>query len=308
MHTIPILGPSCFRATRPWLLVMQRVFEITEADTSESGGVVNLAHVYSTYNRKYLPQVDKAGNAQVFHVIVRSVSAAANTVTLKSASNGYPTKQAVKAWHKVWRKQFRDANIPIKTLGKYGQNLRVDLEASDTLLGSGVEDGNGEWTRSEIINTPAADLGDSGTVTADNLTDSYFLHLTGSSVSESSAQTQRWTSAGMISSWINSRKKPTGLDADNATESALMSLDNPLMAARGSAFQSEKIVEEVREFQAEEPPYDDSTSEGLCVQGILKSNADLIGERLVQVPCGLLQVTFTAACTLEFELVAITDM
>lgn len=301
-------GPSCFRATRPWLLVMQRVFTITEADTSESGGVVNLAHLFSSYNRKYIPQVDKSGNAQLFHINVRSVSSAANTVTLKSAPNNYVTKQSTKQWHRVWRKQYRDAGISMKSLGKYGQNLRVDLTASDTALGSGNEDGVGEWTRSEIITTPSVDPGDSGTTNAAQLTDKYFLHLTGASVVENDVGTIRWTSAGMNSSWIDSRRKPTGLDADDATESALVGTDNPLLQARGSALQSETLVEEVREFQQEEPPYDDTISEGVVAQGILKSNADLIGERVVQVPLGLLQVDFTAACTLEFELLAITDM
>lgn len=287
---------------------MQRIFEITETGTAESGGIVNLAHVLSSYNRKYIPQIDKRGNAQLFHINVRSISAGANTVTLKTAPNNYVTKQAVKSWHKVWRKQFRDAGISMKSLGKYGQNLRVDLTASDNYLGSGAEDGTGEWTRSEIITTPAADPGDSGGISAASAVDKYFLHLTGASVLSSHASTNQWTSAGMNSSWIDSRRKPTGLDGDDVTESALVGLDNPLLTARGNSFQSEALVEEVREYQQEEPPYGDGLHEGVMVQGILKSNADLIGERVVQVPCGLLQVDYTASCTLEFELLAITDM
>jgi hypothetical protein len=287
---------------------MQRVFTITEADTSESGGVVNLAHLFSSYNRKYIPQVDKKGNAQLFHINVRSISSSSNTVTLKSASNSYPTKQAVKAWHRVWRDQFRKAKIPIKSLGKYGQNLRIALTSSDTALGSGNEDGTGEWTYSEVIVTPSVDPGDNSTITGHDLTDSYTLQLCGSSTWETADDTLRFTNVGMINTWIDSRRKPTGLDADDVTESALVGTDNPLLHARGDSFTSELLVEEVREFQSEEPPYDDSISESVITQGILKSNADLIGERVVQVPCGLLQVDFTAACTLEFELIAITDM
>lgn len=287
---------------------MQRIFEITETGTTESGGIVNLAHVFSSYNRKYIPQIDKAGNAQLFHINVRSISSGANTVTLSTAPNSYVTKQAVKAWHKVWRKQYRDAGISMKSLGKYGQNLRVDLTASDNALGSGAEDGTGEWTRSEIITTASVDPGDSGTLATTEVVDSYYLHLTGASVSESTADTVRWTSAGMNASWIDSRRKPTGLDGDDVTESALVGTDNPLLTARGSALHTEALVDEVREFQQEEPPYGDGLQEDVMVQGILKSNADLIGERVVQVPCGLLQVDFTAACTLEFELLAITDM
>ena len=112
----------------------------------------------------------------------------------------------------------------------------------------------------------------------------------------------------MIESWIDSRRKPTGLEADDVPESQLVGTDNPLLTARGAALHSERLVDEVREFQQEEPPYTDTISEAVMTQGILKSNADLIGERVVQVPLGLLQVEFTAACTLEFELLAITDM
>lgn len=287
---------------------MQRVFTITEANTNESGGVVNLAHLFSSYNRKYIPQVDKSGNAQLFHINVRSISSGANTVTLKTASNSYPTKQAVKAWHRVWRDQFRKAKIPIKSLGPYGQNLRVSLTSSDTALGSGDEDGTGEWTYSEVFVTPSVDPGDNNAITTGKLTDSYTLHLCGSSNFESSDETHRFTDVGMINSWIDSRRKPVGLDADDQVESAKFGTDNPLLHARGDSFKSERLVGEVREFQSEEPPYDDTISESVMTQGILKSNADLIGERVVQVPCGLLQVDFTAACTLEFELLAITDM
>ncbi len=287
---------------------MQRVFTITETGTTESGGVVNLAHVFSSFNRKYIPQVDKKGNAQLFHINVRSISDGANTVTLRTAPNSYVTKQATKAWHKAWRQQFSDAKIPIKSLGPYGQNLRVSLESSDTYLGSGEEDGSGEWTSSDVIITPAVDPGDNTNMETDKMVDKFKLHLCGATTSDGHEDVHRFTSAGMLTSWIDSRKKPSGLDGDSVTESQLVGTDNPLLHTRGRAFTTELLVEEVREFQAEEPPYDDALSEAVMVQGMLKSNADLIGERMVQVPLGLLQVSFTAACTLEFELLAITDM
>lgn len=287
---------------------MQRVHTITESGTSESGGVVNLAHVYSTLNRKYIPQVDKSGNAQLFTVIVRAISNTANKVTLKTATNAYPTRQAVKAWHKAWRKQYRDAGVSIKTLGKYGQNLRVDLTEDDVALGSALEDGEGEWTRTSMVTTASTDPGDSGTITAPELVDDYYLHLCNSTVVQTHADTVRFTSAGMIESWIDSRKKPQGIDAEDVQPSQLMGTNNPLVHARGQSLHSERLADEIRTLQEESPPYSDGNASLVTVQGTIKSNADLIGERMVQVPCGLLKIAFEAACTLEIELLDISDM
>ena len=158
-----------------------------------------------------------------------------------------------------------------------------------------------------VVNS-SIDPGDTGTLGANEVVDEYFLHLTGSTAVQSTGDTVRFDSAGMIESWLDSRRTPQGIDSETIQESQKVGTDNPLIHARGRSLASEDIVDEVRTFQAESPPYSDGNAALVTVQGTLKSNADLIGERVVQVPCGLLKIAFEAACTLEIELLDISDM
>ncbi len=299
---------------------MQRVIHISESGYSESGGVVNLAHVFSGANRKYLPQVDKQGNAQLFTVLVKAIvpGTSANQLTFKTASTGYATKQAVKAWHKVWRDQFRTAGMSLKSLGPYGQNLRVALTtaessgaSSDVEFGSGTsETGGGEWTLTNIVTEPPVDTGDTGALTADEMHDSYFLGLTGSSQAETSTDTVRWDSVGVIESWINSRRKNIGLDGGGVPDSLILDEFNPLILARVDSQKGQEMTDEIRTLQAEEPPYVDDTSANLMTQATFTAVAGSDGSAVINVPCGLVQVNMSAnvATDFTFELLGISDM
>lgn len=288
---------------------MQTVFH---ADDSAGDREINLAHLFSSYNRKYLPQIDKKGNAQMFTVSIKALSTSACVSTFSTASNGYVTKRAVKAWHRIWRKQFTDMGYNMKELGPYGQNLRVDLTPSDDAFGSGTaEIGGGEWTRSDIISVPSRDPGDTGAIAANEISDLYFLHLTGSSVSSSTTDTHRWTSAGMIESWLGSRKRKVGSTdsgSDSGVDETYVVPDNPLVHARGDSFKSEDVADEVREYQGEEPPYAEASQALLMTQGKVHSDTGIIGSAVVNAPCGLLNVVNSATCGYVIELLAITDM
>ena len=95
---------------------MQLVHRITESSAA-SGARINMAHVLSSMNRKMIPPVNNKGVPQLFHFKVEVRSASAQLTTLKTASNSYVTKQAVKAWYRVWRKSLRDAGVTLKDLG-----------------------------------------------------------------------------------------------------------------------------------------------------------------------------------------------
>ncbi len=115
----------------------------------------------------------------------------------------------------------------------------------------------------------------------------------------------------MIESWIQSRKRKVG-SADSGSDSGVdetyVQPDNPLVHARGDSAKSEVVSDEVREYQGEEPPYDEALHSTLITQGIMQSGQGISPKVVVNAPCGLLSVTTTAACTLSIELLAISDM
>lgn len=250
--------------------------------------------------------VDGQGNARAFALNIKVYSDAANTATFQTASNSYVTKQAVKQWFRVWKSSMKDAGVTMKELGPYGRVFKPRLNASDSSFGSAGEVGRGEWNYSDIIVTPA--IKGTGTINADELTDQYSLHLIGSTVEQSGNDTRRFDSVGMIESWLGSRKKAIGLTSDDVPESLVFDQDNPLLLARGGDLVSETLLDEVRDLQKDEPPYDEQDHDGLYTQALVKTNADLMAECDIIAPCGLVQVTTTAAATVVFTLVGIGDM
>ncbi len=260
--------------------------------------------------------VDGGGNAQAFALNLKVYSAGANTVTLKTASNSYVTKQAVKAWFKVWRQKFSEAGISMKDLGPYGRVFKPRLTASDSVLGSGLESGRGEWNYSDVVTVPAiTSASTTDELAAAEMYDQYSLHLCGDSVATSGDgsghQTRRFDNVGMITSWLGSRRKYAGADGSDSSEvqeDSVFDQDNPLILARGGDSASEVLLDEVRDLQKDEPPYTESDFTDPFTQAIVNSNADLMGQCDILAPCGLVQVTTTAACTMVFTLVGIGDM
>lgn len=290
---------------------MQIVHEITES-SAQSGKLFNAAHVYSSLNRKMIAPVDSQGNAQAFALNIKVYSDAANTATFATASNSYVTKQAIKRWHRVWASKLKEAGVTMKDLGPYGRVFKPRLNASDSNFGSAGEVGRGQWNYSDIVTVAASGMS-SSSVEAQDLADQYSLHILGSSVTEDTGlETRKFSSVGMIESWLGSRKKPLGADdtiaGDSVNEDLVFDQDNPLLLARGGTLASEVMLDEVRDMQKEEPPYSEGDFTSSYTQAKVKTNADLYGECDIIAPCGLVEVTTTAAATVIFTLVGIGDM
>lgn len=257
--------------------------------------------------------VDSQGNAQAFALNIKVYSDAANTATFKTAGNSYVTKQAIKQWFRVWKSQFKDAGVSMKDLGPYGRVFKPRLRASDSGFGSSGELGRGVWNYSDVVVTPpVTSVSATDELAAIEMFDQYSLHLIGSSVLSSGDgsghQTRRYDNVGMIESWLGSRKKAIGLTSDDVPESLAFDQDNPLLLARGNSVVSEVMLDEVRELQKDEPPYAEQDYDGLYTQAIVKTNTDLMAECDILAPCGLVDVTTTAAATVVFTLVGIGDM
>jgi hypothetical protein len=285
---------------------MQIVHYIEESSSS-SAKLFNAAHVYSSLNRKMIPPVDSQGNAQVFGLNVKAYSASANTITLETASNSYVTKQSIKAWFKVWKSKFADDGVSMKDLGPYGRVFKPRLKASETLLGSGGEAGRGEWNYSDVVQT--APITGGSTLTGTEVTDQFTLSICGSTTEDTSGDGRRFANVGMIESWLGSRKSIAGAEAGtDVSENLVFDEDNPLVLSRGGSLHSEMLLDEVRDLQKDEPPYDGQDFDGTYVQAKMKCSGDLMAECDILAPCGLVEVTTAGACILIFTLTGIGEM
>ncbi len=295
---------------------MQRTITLTEAAATSDD--VNLAHIFSSANRKIMAPVDKKGNAQNFHVQVRTFCDHASNelrTTVKTANTGYVTKQAVKAWYRVWRQKFRDAGVSMKSLGPYGAVFKPRLQ--NTSYASGGDHwgttagmGAGEWNFSDIIfDNPVVSDTNAQTLEGGDLVSQASLYLIGASSEEDSGdETENYDGVGMISSWIASRSGGPGSKGGDASLDLQLGDDNPLIFARSDKAASNVMLDEVRDLQVDEAPYVDTALDDLFVQGIVNHGAADSGLITVTAPCGWLRLETSEAATVEITLLGITDM
>lgn len=297
---------------------MQRTITLTESGANSDD--VNLAHLFSSANRKIMAPVDKKGNAQNFHVQIRTFCDHASNelrTTVKTANTGYVTKQAVKAWYRVWRQKFRDAGISMKSLGPYGSVFKPRLQ--NTGYASGGDHwgttagmGSGEWNFSDIIfDNPinSASQGSGSGLEHNDMVSQASLYLIGASSEVSGGdETEDFDGVGMISSWVGSRTGGPGSKGGDASADSQIVADNPLIFARSDKLASDIMLDEVRDLQVDEAPYLDSEMSGLYVQGIANHSAADSGLLTVSAPCGWLRLETTEAATVEITLIGISDM
>lgn len=293
---------------------MQQTIVLDESSaTSED---VNLAHLFSSVNRKMMAPVDKKGNAQLFHVQVKTLCDHTSNelrTTIKTANTGYVTKQAVKAWYRVWRQKFRDAGISLKDLGPYGSVFKPRLQNTSYASGGdhwgGTAVRSGEWNYSDIIFDNPATKGSGSTVEADDMVSQATMYLIGaSSEVDGGNEMEDFDGVGMINSWIASRSGSPGAKGGDASADSQFVADNPLIFARADKSASDFLLDEVRDLQVDEAPYVDSDLDDLFTQSILNHSAADTGLATVSAPCGWLRLETSEAATVEITLLGISDM
>jgi hypothetical protein len=201
----------------------------------------------------------------------------------------------------------------MKDLGPYGRVFKPRLNASDTPLGTGAEAGRGEWNYTDIVTVAPSDPSGTGSLESNDVVDQYTISLLGSTAATSGQgdETKLFTNVGMIESWLDSRKKYAGAesgDSSEVQEDLVFGQDNPLLLARMGNLASEMMLDEVRDLQKDEPPYTEDDFIAAYTQARVNTDANLMGECDIIAPCGLVQVTTSAACTLIFTLVGTGDM
>ncbi len=278
---------------------------------------VNLAHLFSSVNRKLIPPVDKKGNAQMFHVQIRTLCDHASNelrTTVKTANTGYVTKQAVKAWYRVWRQKFRDAGVSMKSLGPYGSVFKPRLQNTAYASGGdhwgGTSVRSGEWNYSDIVFDAPVIQNTATDLESSDMFSHATMYLIGAS-DEASGQgdeTEKFDGVGMINSWLGTRTGSPGSRGGDVSADAAIVADNPLFFARADKAASEVMLTEVADLQLDEAPYIDSDLDELFTQAVINHSAADTGLVSVSAPCGWLRLETSEAATVEITLLGISDM
>lgn len=257
----------------------------------------NWARIFANVNRKNLDQVDGKGNALVYTVGIKQRSTGVGgalgvSTEIKTASNGYATARAVKAWHRAWRKMLRREGITLKQLGKYGRTLRFPLTASDSYDNTLI---SGEYTHTSIAVESPQDADSTTALESDDMIDTYSLTLTGDSVAETpEAGETQYSSVGIIDSWLKARRKIGGPDTDGSDETVIDHENNPLYNLTSGSMASEEVLEIVSDMQKEEPPYSADAHDALFAQARLYSSSQSGDYAVVQCPAGLMDATIVS--------------
>jgi hypothetical protein len=271
--------------------------EIITNDSTEVH-TFNWAKIFSALNRKSLDQVDAKGNPLVYRVAIKqsvgdATSQSAINTILSTASNGYVTARAVKAWHRARLKMLSREGISLKQLSPYRRQLRFPLTVSDSYS---VELSQGEWTNTSIAVEAPQDGGVTTAVGSDDLVDSYTLTLCGPSVAESAAAGEtKYSTVGIIDSWLNARRDTTGTANDGTDEPRINHELNPLYNLMSGSMASEEVLEIVEDAQKEEPPYSNVASvfTGIVPQARLYCSQHTADTAVVDCPAGLMSASIT---------------
>ena len=259
----------------------------------------NWARHFSKVNRKALDQVDKDGNPLIYKVGIKqsndNVSQSAIDTLIYTATNGYVTARAVKAWHRARLKMLKREGVSLKQLSPYSRQLRFPLVQGTPNYDSRLN--RGEWTNTKIsVESPLDSATGTGYLRAADIVDTYTLTLCGDHVKETSTVgEQKYTSVGIIASWLNARRKTVGTSVDGSDEEAIDHETNPLYNLLSGTMASEEVLEIVEESQKEEPPYSPTDDEhrDMQFQGSMYSSQHQADYTIIECPAGLMRAVIT---------------
>lgn len=277
---------------------------------------INVPHIMSILNRKMHHAVDRKGNVVDYAVQVEVRNMVNATTLVKTASLGYPTYRAVKAWHRARVAVYRENGYRMRDLGN-GANLRPALDsvmntmaatiASPASAGqflpiiddaAVIAEQAGEWDFSEMPTISAVDPADDGSITASELATKHGLFLCGDHTSESSSDQYYWSGVGMIQSWLEHLKG--GWREPDAEE--LSQPVSPLTFAQGQTAASAVVAGEAIDLAKEGRPYqtdDDDDAEACLSHRTIQAHLETAfpvqstSQSTVIAPCGLLLLNIT---------------
>lgn len=268
---------------------------------------LNAAWVMSMMNRRAYHQVTKDGHCKLYGLSIQVFNCVNASTTIRTAQHGYPTMNAVRAWHFARKERFNEAGFRLRDLG-HGERLRFALDKTHQDLAPTsefnirpthlalTEADMGSWDWSDVIITPPS-MDTGTTVDGADLTDTFTLHLCGDHTTQSGDPTHRFTHVGMIQSWTENRRGWAAPDSEETVQ-----VDNPLAYARADSLSSRELTEEVSDEQKQPPPYsneDDDDAESvfaeLQIQGMLEAAFPnpTTNDDVIIAPGGLAKISVT---------------
>jgi hypothetical protein len=267
----------------------------------------------SSINRKTFHNVDEQGNAQLYTLAVTAHGVDVEGLVW-CAPNTYYTKKAVKEWHKARVKMFRRAGISMKSLTPYARTLRpyldvnhengttTELDTENTPAGGVIPSFTGEWTYSRAaVATPMENTAVGTSIGVSDLVDTYSFTLMGDHVTEDAtaddpdeslgaSDQDSFVSVGMIYGWLSSFSNKGIIGSTEVTAFD----DNPLRQLFADSASSEEALEIAEDVELELPPWDrDGDYYQTAYNYEFVSSTQQQGNlKIIQVPCGLLNVTF----------------
>ncbi len=269
----------------------------------------NAAHLLSMMNRKAFHQVTRDGHLKNYGLEIQVFNMVNASTAVYTAPLSYVTYNATRAWHFARKERFEDAGFKLSDLG-YGSRMRFALDAtmsdlnqstSSDMLKPSVLDhtitDKGEWDWSDVIITPPTSYLQTNDIEADDLSDSFKLHICGDHTSTQWNETFKFSHVGMNQSWIENRKGWATPSNEEAVQP-----ENPLAFARASDLSSWELSAEVTDEQKQSPPYsnldDDDAKSPFAVKflnGQIESKFPnpTTNNDVIVSPGGVFQVTIT---------------
>lgn len=277
--------------------------------TSTEDYYINGAWLLSMMNRKAFHQVTKDGHLKDYGLEIQVFNCVNASTTIRTAPLSYPTYNGTRAWHFARKERYADAGFSLHDFG-WGARLRIGLDATEAALSQTdakrirpthlalSQDDMGSWDLSDVVITPPVkSSGRTEGLEGEDTYDSFYLYLCGDHTTESSAETMKYTGAGIIQSWTENRRQWSAPGEEEIIQS-----ENPLAFARLSELSTQQVAEEVGEASREIPPYainddDDATSSwaDLVINGMIESKFPnpTTNSDIVVAPGGLAKVSIT---------------
>ena len=268
----------------------------------------NAAHLLSMMNRKAFHQVSRDGHMKNYGLELQVFNMVNASTAVYTAPLSYVTYNASRAWHFARKERYEEAGFELSDLG-YGQRLRFALDAThsalnqstsaDMLKPSALDHSiadKGEWDWSDVIITPPVE-NVNFSVEADDLFDSFVLHICGDHTEDSNDETLKFSMVGMNQSWLENRR---GWAAPSDEE--VVQPENPLAFARASDLSTKALATEVGDEQRQSPPYsnvDDDDAKSVFATKFLNGQLEskfpnpTTNNDVVVAPGGVFQVTIT---------------
>ncbi len=270
----------------------------------------NAAHLLAMMNRKAFHQITRDGHMKNYGLELQVFNMVNASAAIYTAPLSYVTYNAARAWHFARKERYEDAGFKLSDLG-YGSRLRFALDATMSALNQSssasmlkpsaldhsIED-KGEWDWSDVIITPPADYTLNHSLEADDVTDSFALHICGDHTTEDTGnETLKYSLVGMNQSWVENRRGWAEPDAEE-----VMQPENPLAFARASDLSSYQLSTEVSDEQKQSPPYsnvDDDDAKSVFATKFLNGQLEskfpnpTTNNDVVVAPGGVFQITIT---------------